>query len=376
MATIGLSIIAKDEAAVIERCLQSVVLLCDYFLVIDTGSTDGTQDLVRAFLARNNLAGEVVEIAWRDFAHNRTAALQALRRHGDIEYCLMIDADEQIVYDDDFDPQAFKAGLQADWLDIQTRLGGVDYLRPQLTRNALDFTYRGVLHEFLEVPPGHFTHAIASGIMNIPTPDGARSRNPRKYHDDALFLWDVLKREDDPFLRRRYHFYLGQSLRDAEEWDAAIDAYSERTTMGGWQEEIFVSYFEVGKIRARLGHPPDDVIAAYLHAHDASPQRAESLVAAARHARENERFALAYMLARRAMELTPPAAALFAELPAYTYQAKDEAAVAAYWLGHYAQCRQWSEDLLQSPALPDEHRHRITANMALASEKLENAAQR
>lgn len=370
MVSIGLSIIAKDEASVIERCLRSVVPICDYFIVVDTGSTDGTQDVVRTFLTDNGLAGEVVEIAWRDFAFNRTAALAEMRRHADIDYCLMIDADEQLFYSAGFDARSFKAGLRADLLDIRTSLGGVDYMRPQLTRNALNFTYRGALHEFLEVPPGDFTRAIAEGIVNRPTADGARSGNPRKYQDDAVALWEALKHEEDPFLRTRYQFYLGQSLRDSGEWEAAIEAYTDRTVMGGWQEEIFVSFFEIAKMRERLGHPQDEIIAAHLRAHDASPGRAESLVAAARYAREHNRFALAYMLARRAMEMTPPAAALFAEMPAYTYQAKDEAAVAAYWLGRYAECARWSGELLASGALPTEHRPRVAANRKLARERI------
>ena len=214
MASIGLSIIAKDEVAVIERCLRSVMPLCDYVIVNDTGSTDGTQDAVRAFLKENGLAGEVVETPWQDFATNRTLALAEMRKRDDIDYCLMIDADEQLFYAPGFDAVRFKAGLTADWYDITTELNGVGYLRPQLTRNALPFTYRAVLHEFLVVPEGDYHSAIASGIINRPTPDGARSRNPRKYQDDAVYLWEELKREEDPFLRRRYQFYLGQSMRD------------------------------------------------------------------------------------------------------------------------------------------------------------------
>lgn len=44
-ATIGLSIIVKNEATVIERMLNSVAPILDYYCVIDTGSTDGTQEI-------------------------------------------------------------------------------------------------------------------------------------------------------------------------------------------------------------------------------------------------------------------------------------------------------------------------------------------
>ena len=118
------------------------------------------------------------------------------------------------------------------------------------------------------------------------------SQNPRKYQDDAVTLWEILKEEEDSFLRSRYQFYLDQSLCDAGELEAAIYAYQGRATMGGWPAEIFVSHYHIGRLREQLGAPQDEVIAAYLHAHDASPSRAKSLVAAARFARQQSRVAL------------------------------------------------------------------------------------
>ncbi len=75
MKTIGLSMIVKDEAHVILQCLESVRPLVDYVLVVDTGSTDGTQQIVWDYLVRENLAGGVVEEPWQNFAYNRTFAL-------------------------------------------------------------------------------------------------------------------------------------------------------------------------------------------------------------------------------------------------------------------------------------------------------------
>jgi len=50
LPTICLCMIVKNEAAVIERCLASVRPLIDTWVISDTGSTDGTQDLIRADL--------------------------------------------------------------------------------------------------------------------------------------------------------------------------------------------------------------------------------------------------------------------------------------------------------------------------------------
>ena len=96
--TIGLCMIAKNEAHVILRCLESVRPLIDYVLIEDdAGSTDGTGTVVREWLDRVGMAGTVLTVPWRDFGYNRSHALASLREHPDIDYALMIDADDVFV---------------------------------------------------------------------------------------------------------------------------------------------------------------------------------------------------------------------------------------------------------------------------------------
>jgi glycosyltransferase involved in cell wall biosynthesis len=71
----------KNEAHVILRCLASVRPLVDYVLIEDTGSADGTQEIIRAYLRDNSIPGTVIEEPWRDFGYNRSLALKALRAH-------------------------------------------------------------------------------------------------------------------------------------------------------------------------------------------------------------------------------------------------------------------------------------------------------
>jgi len=73
--------IARNEAHVLRRCLDSVLPLLDYVLLVDTGSEDGTQSLVREYLNEKNIPGDVIDEPWQDFASNRSFALQKLREN-------------------------------------------------------------------------------------------------------------------------------------------------------------------------------------------------------------------------------------------------------------------------------------------------------
>ena len=75
--TICLNMIVKNEAHVIRRCLDSVRPLIDTWVIVDTGSTDGTQDLIREIFA--DLPGELHERPWHDFGYNRSESRRSFR---------------------------------------------------------------------------------------------------------------------------------------------------------------------------------------------------------------------------------------------------------------------------------------------------------
>lgn len=355
-----LNMIVKNETAVLKRCFDSVLPYVDAWTIVDTGSSDGTQRLIREYFEAQGIAGELFERPWRDFGANRNEALELAR--GRAEHALIIDADEALEADAGFRMPE----LTADAHQILTVLGGTSYYRTQVVRLDRPWRWEGVLHEYLAID-GPFRSERIAGLRNIPRPDGSRSADPDKYRKDAQVLEAALAKEPN---NARYVFYLGQSYRDARDPENAILAYDRRSKMGGFEEEAWYSDLMVARLLAQLGRS-SEAVARWLAAFERRPTRAETLVDLARHQRSLKNFHLAHLFAGRALEIPRPANdVLFLEDAVYRYRAIDERAVAAFWCGFYAETRDLCRKLLADPSLPAEERARIERNLAFALEKL------
>jgi len=83
-------IICQDEEAYLGNCIESLRGFSD-IVIVDSGSTDGTLDLIRSYVARGwpiRLFSET----WRGYAGQKQFALEQCRE----EWCFNIDSDERI----------------------------------------------------------------------------------------------------------------------------------------------------------------------------------------------------------------------------------------------------------------------------------------
>jgi tetratricopeptide (TPR) repeat protein len=351
--------IVKNEAHVIERCIESIRPLIDAWCIVDTGSTDGTQEVIRASLGE--LPGVVHDEPWVDFAHNRNIALESARSWGD--YALMIDADVECVFDSRFDPDAFRRSLHADQYEVLFQ-DGILYRRPQLTSTRLPFRYRGALHEHLVTPPGATHGGRINGFHYRSHPDGARSKNPNKYRDDAAVLEELIAENTEPDLLGRYLFHLAQTYRDARNLEQAADRFRRRAEMGGWHEELYVSWLWHGRLLHQLGRELPAVIAALTNATASLPTRAEAACNAAALSRIAGDMQAAYHFAKHAASLPQPVDGLFLEPDVYEWRAQFELSVAAYYVGEMDEGLSACQALLANDDLPATEQRLVQENIS------------
>lgn len=356
--TICLNMIVKNESHVLEELVAAVAPYIHYWVVVDTGSTDGTQDLLRDLMARRGIPGELHERPWRDFGHNRSEAMALARGHCD--YVWVMDADDTVVGTPDF------TRLTADAYTMRID-DGVVYWRLQLFRDGLPWYYKGVLHELAACDEPFGQERLEGDYRVMSRRIGGRNLDPDKYLRDAEVL--LAENERNPGNPRTV-FYLAQSYycygdyENSRKWDQL------RADMGGWEEEVYYSLFRVAEAAARLNDPWPKVLEAYLHAWNYRPTRAEALHAVARHCRIAGRYPMGHLFAERAAQLPLPEDVLFVNAEIHQWRAMDEQAVCASWIGRPAEAFDVSRRLVSIAQVPENDRQRIEANRDLMARRL------
>ena len=207
-----LNIIVKNERHIIRETLDNLTnyIKFSYWVISDTGSTDGTQEFIKEYFREKNIPGELFEDEWQDFAHNRNRAMEHAFDKSD--YLFFFDADDLIHGDfkfpDKLDKDAYKFKFGS----------GFSYDRICLINNREKIAkYVGVLHEILNVYKPNFTNELVDGEYHFESRRlGDRSKNPDKYKNDAEILEKAFNTEaTDLGLKYRYAYYCGQSYRDA-----------------------------------------------------------------------------------------------------------------------------------------------------------------
>ena len=266
---ICLTMIVKNEEQIIERCLKKARRLFDRWVIVDTGSSDRTMEIIRETLA--DVPGRLVEHAWRGFGDAKTTALahaQALMESQG--YALVLDADEIL---DGNIPRDLTHDAYSLWM----QLNNLRYKNVRLFRLDRKWRYEGVLHEFPSTDGPWLAETVDATITS--PRDGARGKEPDRYKRDAEALKAALETEapESP-LAARYMFYLAQSYRDSGDDANALLHYQKRVLMGAgsnW-EEIYISQLEAARCLGRLGQNPL-AERMYLEASHTWPDRAEAL---------------------------------------------------------------------------------------------------
>lgn len=205
---LSLVMIVKNEACGILRTLESVRPLCNRFDIVDTGSTDGTVDIIERCAAKSHWPGEITRTDFVDFGTTRTLALMRARA----DWCLMLSGDEVMTDGSRENIVSILDSATTAW-DVTVQHGDYQFQHPRLTRFG-QARYVGKTHERLVCAESRhpaFPMRIQSGRRD-------EDRTARYEEDLDILLAEL------PATPRR-NFYLGQTFQGLKRWFDAIECY-------------------------------------------------------------------------------------------------------------------------------------------------------
>ncbi|MFJ7729432.1 glycosyltransferase [Neobacillus sp. NPDC097160] len=226
MITVSLCMIVKNEEDTIGRCLGSVKDLVDEIVIVDTGSSDKTKEIVFHYTDR------VIDFHWiNDFAAARNFAFSQAK----MDYIFWLDADDVLLEEDRQKFLSLKKSLHPS-IDSVTMIYNLSFddngnVTASLRRNRLvkrqnNFQWIGVVHEYLEVW-GDILHSDVGVTHN------------RIHHDSDrnLRIYENRLNQGEQFSPRDL-FYFGNELFDHHQIEKAITFYIQfLNTKKGWVED-------------------------------------------------------------------------------------------------------------------------------------------
>lgn len=221
--SVGLALIARDEARCLARCLDSVAPFVDEMLVVDTGSRDATPRIAAARGAR------VLHFPWQDdFSAARNFALEQARA----DWHLVLDADEWIETGGDCLREISRPGGAGfvGQIRIQEVFAGSEAtpLPPLFVSRVLPrgLRFAGRVHEQL-------VHSLP--VRRLPLSAGhdgyQQAQRARKSGRNERLLRQALReRPDSAYL----HYQLGRELEIAGDFAGAVTHYQGARERLGW----------------------------------------------------------------------------------------------------------------------------------------------
>jgi glycosyltransferase involved in cell wall biosynthesis len=312
--------IVKNESGRILRACESVLPHITCYAICDTGSTDGTQDMIIDFFGIHGIPGTITSAPFEDFSQARNAGLEAARSIDGWDYALLMDADMELKV---IDP-TWADGLNGEAYDMYQTAGILSYQNRRLLSCFSKGTYLGVTHEYLDVP----TYGCLSKdrVHFVDHADGTNRKD--KFERDIRLFKKSLKTEPNNV---RTFYYLAQSYKDAGKTAEAAKWYDRRIKAGGWAEEVWSAMERLAECYKDLGRAPD-FIATALEAYNFRPTRAESLYHLAKFFREKGQNYLGVLFAEAGLSIPPTGDALFVNDYVYRCGLKEEFSICAYYV--------------------------------------------
>jgi tetratricopeptide (TPR) repeat protein len=296
---------------------------------------------IEKYFYDKNIPGKVVVEPFQNFSHNRNYSLRACA--GMSDYVLLLDADMV------FQPNKnvfSKKMLSCDAYYIFQGSNDFYYKNIRILKNNGCASYMGVTHEYINFSSNVVKETIEKSVVFINDIGDGGSKGNKSIRDMELLMQGIAENPKND----RYHFYLANTLKDMGKNSEAIEMYNKRIALGGWNQEIWHSYYSIGLCYKNLKKMPE-AVDSWLMAYNILPNRVENLYEITKHYREisqNQLSYLFYTIAKNAIRACGSMKDdyLFLQNDVYTYKFDYEYTIIAYYTEERNNMKKLSDSII------------------------------
>lgn len=314
---IHLCIMVKNAGPLFEKVLEENLSVIDRWTILDTGSTDGTQDVVRKVL--KNKKGKLYEEPFINFRESRNRCLDLAGKT--CKYNLMLD-DTYVIREN---LRNFLNVVRGDQFASSYSLlivsNDSEYYSNRVTMSDKGHRYIYTIHEVIQVEGNKETVLIPKEATYIHDyrADYMEKRTADRKQYDLKLLYDMIK--EDP-TNPRHYYYLAQTYICLEDYENAAIWFKRRATteLKGHIQEVFDSWFELGRTyNFKLNKPWEECKKCYEEANKVDPTRPEPFYFIGIHYYVKGDKKIAYEYFQKGFELGYPIHAQFSLKPTLSY---------------------------------------------------------